>query len=448
MKAFLVCVVLLFSSQALAAVTLTIDELSPWGDPNLFVRGTVTGVDFSLYDAFVSAAPQGVGFWSKAYIDSPDNARPTVVNQFGKFDCSWSVGTTTNTGLMDRIASDFVVTLYKKTNEPIPGNWNSRGIPNYGYDAIAYKERWGRTIELGGQTFGVKSSEIPVFGTNPGSTQAVGPNNNIFSSSPSSVYKDADSIHLTVNNMACTEIVALDKFGLGTYVSVMNIGNIPAGVTVAPGYLFDVFGDVTIGNQNREIDIELGDVAVKNGGHTAQFAMQGYGPTVNAFDMSTIGQIRSTISLRPKRIDFKLENLDTLQVQTWTYTGADLPKEPGQIQFRINAWISDKNIYNPAVPLDVEVKSFTYAALQPDPTPNTKVWTGNGTPDYSVEWDNTTNWVELPDVLPPGYGGKVTFGNVNQVDSVVSMPFTPITLGQMAFVGQRTFEHRQALRAA
>ena len=159
--------------------------------------------------------------------------------------------------------------------------------------------------------------------------------------------------------------------------------------------------------------------------------------------MSTTGRLKSTISWRPRRIDFTLENLDTAEVQSWTYTGADLPKAPGSTEFRINAWISDKSIYNASSTLDVAVESVSFATLQPDPTPKTKVWIGAGTPSWQQDqWSNATNWSELPETPPAGYGGKIVFGAQDQVTSSVGMPSSsPVALGELVFEGQRALDY-------
>jgi len=367
MKTFVmfVCVFVICVSSAVAVPTITINRVSGWGYPFIEVEGVVTGVDTSLYGVYMSLAPQGVGFWSKPAL----TGGRTEIAPDGKFLCQYSVGWGDRT---DRIASDFAVALYPNS-VTVPMNSNTRGIPNYGYAAIGYYERFGTEIDLNGRRFGVKSSSCPTVWDPPnmvaGFAVPVGPNNNYFYPSPNVVVKDSNGyIDLQILGNAdqrlCAELVALDHLGYGTYKSVVNVGNIPAGVTVSPGYLFDVFGDLTSSNTNREIDTELGDVAVKNGG-TAQFVMQSNNPnifTAHPFNMTTTGRIQTTISWRPERIDFLMENLDTHESRMWGYTGSYLPTNPGQAQFRINAWVSDEKIWVPTSLTAVEVQSFNYAA--------------------------------------------------------------------------------------
>ncbi|MGD0519580.1 MAG: autotransporter-associated beta strand repeat-containing protein [Thermoguttaceae bacterium] len=390
--------VLLICSNLTAAVT--IDQVSAWGDPNIDIKGSVTGVDFNNYVVAVSSAPQGVGWWSKPWV-SPSTI-PIDTN--GKWEVSYHTWEDTK---LDSIATNFAAALYPKSLLPITGNANTVGIPNYGYEAIAYKERWGQTINLNGYEFGLKTSQAP--GYDP---VGVGPGNNVFL--PTAIYQNTNGTHLTVNNSVCSEMVLVNPLGYGTYTSIFNLNNLfssGSGVTFG-AYLFDVYGKTTVANQNREIDFEAGDVAIKNGG-VFQNVVQPYNNPGNlhTINMPTTGRVKSIITWRPGQIDFTVQNLDTSSVQTWTYSGADLPSDPGHNQFRFNAWISDKSIYNPSANIDITVESFAFTSLQPLPTPPTKAWAG-GHKDSNCWslWSEPLNWQSVSETRPDGYGRKVIFG--------------------------------------
>ena len=129
--------------------------------------------------------------------------------------------------------------------------------------------------------------------------------------------------------------------------------------------------------------------------------------------------------------------MTTSSTQSWTYSGDRLPADPGHAQFRFNAWISDKSLYNPDTNVDIAIESFAFTPLQPLPTPPTKVWIGGykNSGGRSL-WSNPLNWQTISDPRPDGYGRKLIFGTQNVVDHwpVADLAYNE-PVGEMEFDG-------------
>jgi len=180
--ATLICGLLLIAGRLMAA-SITIDSVSPFGaDPNA-ISGRVTGVDFSQYVVAPYIQVEGAGWWTKPY----DTAPTVNINPDG----TWHVADVA-TGGLDRLATVIAAAVYPKTLT-LPVTSGGTGVPNHGYAAIAFKERWGTTIDWQGYTWAVKTSD----------STPVGPGSNRFVSTTDAVWKDAnDKMHLTVKPIA------------------------------------------------------------------------------------------------------------------------------------------------------------------------------------------------------------------------------------------------------
>ena len=219
--------VLLLCSNLTAAAVVEFEQLSPFGDHNIDIKVSVHGVDFSQYCLVISSAAQGVGFWDKDEV----GYSPSIVEIDSNGNAEVSYHTWSDTKL-DSIATNFAAALYPKSAFPLPGsNGGSAGIPNYGYTAIAYAERWGsQTLDVGGHPFHLKTSQAPGY-----SPSQVGPGSNVFL--PSAIYQNGGTTHLTVNNSVCSELVLANPLGYGTYTSEFNLNNLFS----TPGVTFGAF---------------------------------------------------------------------------------------------------------------------------------------------------------------------------------------------------------------
>lgn len=376
----------------LMAAGITIDSVSPFGsDPNA-ISGRVTGVDFSQYVVAPYIQVEGSGWWTK-----PNNLAPTVnINPDG----TWYVPDVA-TGGLDRLATVIAAAVYPKTlTFPVTNGGN--GVPNYGYTAIAFKERWGTTIDWQGYTWAVKTSD-----SNP-----VGPGSNRFVSTPDAVWKDTnDKIHLTVKPIASptawdkgygSEIIQTQPLGYGKYSFEIenSLDDLPASVTVA-GFLWDIRGGQAV-NANREIDIEYSTWGVPTDPN-AQSVVQPWDSAGNRHRITVpSGTLKNTIDWRPSAVEFTVARQDGTVVDTWTYSGSDIP-DPGHTQFRFNSWINSIATEYPTQSLDIALKSFSFVPMP------TMIWKGgaNGAP---LSWPDERNWQAAAESPLPGRGPKVVLG--------------------------------------
>jgi autotransporter-associated beta strand protein len=375
------------------AASITIDSVSPFGsDPNA-ISGRVTGVDFSQYVVAPYIQVEGAGWWTK-----PFDTAPTVnIN----LDGTWHVPDVA-TGGLDRLATVIAVAVYPKTLT-FPITSGGRGVPDYGYTAIAFKERWGTTIDWQGYTWAVKTSD----------STPVGPGSNRFVSTPDAVWKDAnDKIHLTVKPIVSpttwdkgygSEIIQTQPLGYGKYSFEIenSLDDLPASVTVA-AFLWDCRGSSAV-NANREIDIEYSTWGVPTDPN-AQFVVQPWDSAGNRHRLTVpSGTLKNTIDWRPSAIQFTIARQDGTVVDTWTYSGNDIP-DPGHTQFRFNSWINSIATEYPTQNLDIALKSFSFVPMP------TMIWKGgaNGAP---LSWPDERNWTAAADSPVPGRGLKVVLGS-------------------------------------
>jgi hypothetical protein len=155
------------------------------------------------------------------------------------------------TGGIDNRATIFYVELIPTGDTP-PSAAGAGHVP---LDSAAVAsdsvERFGRTIQFDGLTWGIK--EAPV---------GVDPGGNHFSYDPNDVFVDGAGLHLTVHYHDgiwwSTEVVLLDQLGHGTYSfqTNSNVNTLDPNVTFG-AFTWDPYGDDVSGaSPNREIDFE------------------------------------------------------------------------------------------------------------------------------------------------------------------------------------------------
>jgi len=227
-----------------AETTIQITEIPDYGVDG-FIRGIVTGVDPATHRVAPYIQIEGAGWWTK-----PTFGAPTVpINADGTFEADVATG-----GLDNRATIFFAAVIPTGVTPPkaegsgrIPAELDSIAI------SIDSVERYSRTLEFAGRTWGVKESP-----------RGVGPGGNQFSNDPADVFVDEDDLHLTVNFRDgawwATEVILLDRLGYGTYSFQTNseLDDLDINVTFG-AFTWDPYGDDVSGaSQHREIDFEDG----------------------------------------------------------------------------------------------------------------------------------------------------------------------------------------------
>ena len=248
-------------APTLAQPSITITSVPPFGSSGP-VTGTVSGVNFATHKVAIYIHIGGVGWWTK-----PSQANPAVgIAPNGTFFANWNY-----VGADAQAAIVYAVLMHQSATPPLALGGGLPSLPM----ALAsdFEERFVRTIEFAGRTWGVKNSTFPV-----------GPGSNFFSSSPNDVWVDSQGrLHLTVSfsqgQWRSTEVVLTECLGYGTYwfTTETEVEDLDANLTFG-AFTWDSFGDdfATPGWANREIDFEDSRWGNPNDPTNSQVVVQPY----------------------------------------------------------------------------------------------------------------------------------------------------------------------------
>ena len=194
------------------------------------------------------------------------------------------------------------------------------------------------------------------------SNAAVGPGPNIFSRTNVSVVA-GDKLHLQIQKdssgrWTTAEIIGPTSYGYGTYTFTVG----------SPVNALDrnvVLGLFTWSDRapyaHREIDFEAARWGNAADPTNAQFVVQPYDLANHLvrFDVSNAVRTRQQFTWRAGQVTFVSTRLDTGASQTFTYTGADVPK-PGDERVHLNLWLFGGAAPSNGAPVDVVIESFQF----------------------------------------------------------------------------------------
>jgi CSLREA domain-containing protein len=340
-----------------------------------FISGVVSGVDAATHVVAPYIQIEGAGWWTK-----PTFGAPTVpINPDGTFSADVA-----SPGTLDNRATIFAAAVIPVGNTPPQAEGTAR-IPS-GLDdmavAINTVERFGRTIDFAGRTWGIKEAPLPV-----------GPGNNRFSDEPTDVFVDQDGLHLTVNfhdgEWWATEVVLLDELGYGTYSFQTNseVDDLDVNVTFG-AFTWDPYGDDESGaSQHREIDFEDGRWGNASDPTNAQTVVQPFDTPGNLHrytipDLSSDPALTRFFTWRKDQIEFtalsghhaqnSFSADDVIDQNTYSHDppGNHFVPTMGRESFRFNLWIIGSQT-QPADGQSVEVvvNDFNFTPLNPTGQP-------------------------------------------------------------------------------
>jgi hypothetical protein len=205
-------------------------------------------------------------------------------------------------------------------------------------------------------------------------TASQGPGPNYFSSSPENVWLDAQGqLHLKITYRNgiwyCGEIYSEESFGYGlyTFFAASRVDTID---------INGVIGLFTYLDDNNEIDIEFSRWGWESGTN-AGFTCQPWQTAGNshAFDMSLSGNY-STHNFNWQAGEIKYRSLyghyyeppnPSQIIQTWNYTGPDIPPESTE-RAHINLWLMSGLPPSDGQEIEVVIKEFNFTDLSSVPT--------------------------------------------------------------------------------
>lgn len=344
---------MVLAPPCLSAPTIEVTRLPEWGTAGP-LEGRVEGVPPG--DVAVAALIRvDEQWWMK-----PTQAQPlTPVADAGRFSVDIV------TGGVDRLATEVAVLLVP-VDAVIPDVLGEAELPPALLDLALARvdlDRAPREVDFGGMTWLVKPSELLRWGPGP----------NWFSDDERSVWVDERGLHLTIlrdgDRWLCSEIVSKDAPGFGNYRFVTEPIAEDLPVNAVAGYF--TWDDYAPDQHYREIDIELGRWRDPEA-DLAQYVVQPWDRPGNMHRFSyaepkatsheilwTAGQVRwrtwsgAAPSPTPETL-----------LQEWSYTGEDLPTEPGRAQLRINLWLIDGEPPVNGRELEWVIREFEFRPLQ------------------------------------------------------------------------------------
>jgi hypothetical protein len=196
---------------------------------------------------------------------------------------------------------------------------------------------------------------------------------NYYTDNPNDIWVDPNGLHLKIVNKApnwyCTEAIANENFGYGTYVFTLK----DDANSLDPNMVLGTFTyDVPDANgRPREIDIEFTRWGNQNDPNNAQFAVQPANSPDLLYRFRTGNSANTThvITWKPSRIDFSSYQGEYTPhprgkdiINFWSYTGDDIPK-PGCDNPRINFYLMNGKPPVNGQNAEIVLKSFRYVPL-------------------------------------------------------------------------------------
>jgi len=332
-----------------------------------FIRGSVTGVEPATYRVAPYIQIEGVGWWTKPFF-----ASPTVpINADGTFVADVA------TGGIDNRATIFCAAIIPAGVTPPQAAGAGRIPASLMPVAIDCVERFGRTIEFAGHTWGVKEAPVDV-----------GPGGNHFSNDPRDVFVDNEGLHLSVNFHDSiwwsTEVILLDRLGHGIYSfqTDSDVGSLEANLTFG-AFTWDSHGDEGSGaDPFREIDFEDSRWGNASDPTTSQFVVQPFGVAGNLrrYTVPDLGDDPALtrffrweqdrvefVALKGHQspLDFPADSvIDQYVYRHDPSVGHRIPTE-GRESFRFNLWLNRGTAPDDGQPVEVVISDFTFIDTTP-----------------------------------------------------------------------------------
>jgi hypothetical protein len=217
--------------------------------------------------------------------------------------------------------------------------------------AAAGKPGYPDTIAWGGLTWSVKTSR-----------SAVGPGPCVFAKANASV-DAAGSLHLKIAKSAstwtCAEIIGPTSYGYGTYTFTLasSVGSLDPNVVLG---LF-TWSDRAL-YAHREIDIEVARWGNAADPTNAQYVAQPYSTAnhLQRFTQPATTTSTQSFTWRAGQVSWKSVDGSGSQIASYAYGGKDVPL-PGDERVHLNLWLFNGNGPTDGQPVEVVVRSFSFA---------------------------------------------------------------------------------------
>jgi hypothetical protein len=352
----------------LAAGTATAQSVEITGIPNYKKAGTLTGVvsgiDPATHKVVAYIDVEGNNWWTKS--------TGATINPDGSF--SVNIGTD---GL-DEYASTYCVAVVPKGTNIPDGSEPSNILPSTTV-ASDWVQRYGRSVQFAGRSWGVKDSPSPV-----------GPGTNRFSAEENDVWVDEAGMHLTIHRHGgswySSEVVLTENLGYGTYYyrTECEVEDLNTNATFG-AFTWDNFGDdprITAWPW-REIDFEDSRWGKPGDPTTSQTVIQPYDVPGNLAryttpDLSGDPRLTRAFTWSPGRIEWiaalgnhspqellagNIPPGDIIDQRTYLDNGAEhLVPDASRENFRFNLWLNQSA---PAdnKPVEVLITNFMFIPL-------------------------------------------------------------------------------------
>ncbi|MDA1015478.1 MAG: GEVED domain-containing protein, partial [Planctomycetota bacterium] len=374
--------------RILLAIAVEISSVPEYGVDG-FITGNVSDVDPATHAVAVYIQIEGAGWWTK-----PTSSTRTVpIRADGSFIADVA------TGGIDNRATIFCAAVVPSSVTPPLALGASRIPANLEPVVIDCVERYSRTIQFAGRSWGVK--EAPV---------GVGPGGNRFSNEVTDVFIDDDGLHLSVSYHDgawwSTEVILLDRLGHGTYSweTSSNLADLDPNVVFGM-FTWDPYGDDESGaDPHREIDFEDSRWGNASDVTNAQTVVQPFGtpgnlqrytlpvpgadPALTRFFTWADGQIEF-VALQGQHnpLSFPLEDVIEQRVYTHDPGAGHFVPTVGRESIRLNAWLFEGRPPADGQPVEIVVSNFTFqsdASLGVDYGDAPDTSTGSGVGNYKT----------------------------------------------------------------
>ncbi len=295
----------------------------------------------------------GLGYFSK----------PTCADMFTPVRPDGSFSVPITTGGVDETAT-FIALLAVPLAASFPCYSFQPGVPEELDQAalaklvISRPDPNQREIEFAGDTWLVKSSDVPV-----------GPGGNYFSGSADSVFVDAQGrLHLKIvyrnGRWQCAEVIGKRQVGHGTYSFTLD-----SSARLDRNAVFGAFTWLDAERNSSEIDmLEIARWGRADDPTNAQNVVQPASVPGNLKLLTLPEGVSTTHTLTwaSSRATFASRTEpDRREIHTWVFTGALPPSDSARLNFRFNLWLHNAPPSD-GQEVEVVIRSFSF---QPEPPP-------------------------------------------------------------------------------
>lgn len=349
-----------------AAPAIEIADVPPYGVDG-FVNGSVTGVDPSAYKVAPFIHIEGVGWWTKPTFTEP----AVAIASDGSFSADVANG-----GLDNRATIYCVYLVAESAIVPLAaGDVRVPAAMTNLTVASTCSERYARTVDFSGFSWGVKEAPVPV-----------GPGGNRFSERSEDVYVDDEGrLHMWLRFRDgfwwASEVILMQTHGFGTYsfTTESDVDGLDRNI-VFGAFLWDPHGDdssLPAGASNREIDSEDSRWGNRFDPNGAQWAIAPFFPAGNIHryalpDLGSPPYLSRSIDWSADKIEF---NALAGQHTPCDQAAADLidnyvylhnpslnqyVPSAGRERFRFNLWLTDAAGPNDGQETEVVITNMTF----------------------------------------------------------------------------------------